>query len=103
MEPRIPIPHEQIAAFCEKWQIGEFSHFGSVLTEDFRADSDVDVLVTFAKDAPWRMSHRFEMEDELRVIFGRDIDLVSRPDVERMENYIRRRAILSGAARVYAH
>lgn len=103
MEPRIPIPHEKIAAFCQKWKITEFSLFGSVLTDEFRPDSDVDVMITFAPEARWRMSHWFEMQDELEQIFGRDVDLVTRPDVERMENYIRRRAILSGASRVYAH
>ena len=103
MEPKIPIDQEKIAAFCQKWKIVEFSLFGSVLTDDFRPDSDVDVMITFAPEARWRMSHWFEMQDELRRLFGRDIDLVARPDVERMENYIRRRAILAGASRVYAH
>ena len=103
MEPRIPIPHEKIAAFCQKWKITEFSLFGSVLTDEFRSDSDVDVMVTFAADARWRMSHWFEMQDELELVFGREVDLVTRPDVERMENYIRRRAILAGASRVFAH
>ena len=103
MEPRIPVNREQIAAFCQKWKIVEFAFFGSVLTDEFRPDSDVDVLVTFAPDAKWRMSHWFEMEDELRALFGRSVDLVTRPDVERMDNYIRRRSILAGASRFYAH
>jgi len=103
MEPRLPIDHDQIKAFCEKWKIVEFSLFGSVLTDEFRPDSDVDVMVEFAEDAKWRMSHWFDMQDELQAIVGREVDLLTRPDVERMDNYIRRRAILGGSSRFYAH
>jgi predicted nucleotidyltransferase len=39
---------EKLAGFCRKWKITELSLFGSVLREDFRPDSDIDVLVTFA-------------------------------------------------------
>ena len=48
MSPRIPLDTDRIADFCRRWQITEFSLFGSVLRADFRPDSDVDVLVTFA-------------------------------------------------------
>ena len=44
---RIDIPEEKIAEFCEKWQIQEFALFGSVLSDDFKPNSDLDVLVTF--------------------------------------------------------
>lgn len=53
MSARIPIDREKIAEFCRRWKITEFALFGSVLREDFRPDSDVDVLVTFAPDAEW--------------------------------------------------
>ena len=95
MSPRIPIDHERIAEFCRKWKITEFALFGSVLREDFRPDSDVDVLVTFAEDAHWGLFGLCRMEDELREIFGREVDLVNRNAVERSENYIRRKHILS--------
>ena len=39
----IDIPMERIQDFCQKWKIREFSLFGSVLRDDFRPDSDVDV------------------------------------------------------------
>jgi predicted nucleotidyltransferase len=101
-EPRIPLDQKKIRAFCEKWKIVEFSLFGSVLTDEFRPDSDVDVLVKFAPEVRWRISHWLDMQDELRALFGRDVDLLTRPDVEMMDNYIRRRSILSGASRIYA-
>ena len=47
MKLPISINQEKIKDFCRRWKISEFSLFGSVLREDFRPDSDVDVLVTF--------------------------------------------------------
>jgi hypothetical protein len=102
MKTRIPIPREEVEKFCRKWSISEFSLFGSVLRDDFRVDSDVDVLVTFAADTHWTLFDLVHMEDELKVIFGRNVDLVIRDSVERSENPIRRQAILSTAQRIYA-
>ena len=42
---------EQIKAFCDRWQVTEFSLFGSVLRDDFRPDSDIDVMVQFHPEA----------------------------------------------------
>lgn len=94
--PRIPIPHDAIAAFSQKWKITEFRFFGSVLREDFRPESDIDVLVRFAPDAGHTLFDLAEMEEELAGILGRKVDLVEREGVERSENYLRRRSILSG-------
>jgi uncharacterized protein len=91
MQPRIPIDHERIARFCRRWKITELSLFGSVLRDDFRPDSDVDVLVTFTSDAPWSLLDLIEMRDELRGLFGREVDLVER---EGLRNPFRRQAIL---------
>ncbi|MBM3325056.1 MAG: nucleotidyltransferase family protein [Calditrichaeota bacterium] len=102
MQPQICIDHEKITAFCRKWKITEFSLFGSVLREDFGPESDVDVLVILADDAHWSLFDLVDMEDELRSIFGRDVDLLTRPSVEGMRNYLRRRAILSNMATIYA-
>ena len=94
MSPRIPIDHEKIAAFCRKWKVTELALFGSVLREDFRPDSDVDVLVSFAEVAHWGLFDLCRMEDELRDIFGREVHLVSRRGVEEGRNWIRRKHIL---------
>lgn len=98
---QIDIPREKIVEFCRKWKITEFSLFGSVLREDFGPDSDVDVLVTFAPDAHWRYYHLLDMEDELKELFGRDVDVIEKRLVESSENYIRRRHILSNLETVY--
>ncbi len=95
--PTIEIPKDKIADFCRRWKISEFALFGSVLRDDFRPDSDVDVLVTFAPDARWGLFALVKMERELTEIFGRRVDLVSRRGIEASRNYIRRRAILKAA------
>ena len=91
-----------ILAFCQRWRITELAFFGSVLRADFRPDSDVDVLVTFAEDAPWSLLDEVQMVDELESIVGRTVDLVSRQAVEASPNWIRRRSILENAQVVYA-
>ncbi|HDO25676.1 MAG TPA: nucleotidyltransferase [Nitrospirae bacterium] len=96
------IPEEKIARFCGKWKIREFALFGSVLRDDFRPDSDIDALVTFDEDAQHSLFDLVNMEDELREIFGRNVDLVSRKGIEASRNYIRRNAILNSAEAVYA-
>jgi uncharacterized protein len=100
--PRIPIDRERIADFCRRWKITEFALFGSVLRDDFRPDSDVDVLVTFAPDAEWGLFALVEMQGEVANICGRKVDLVSRRGIEASANYIRRKAILSSAEVIHA-
>ncbi len=92
---------DQIAAFCRKWSIIEFSLFGSVLRNDFNTTSDIDVLVSFEDKSSWSLSDLVTMQEELRDIFGRDVDLVERQSVEHSENYIRRRHILESLEPVY--
>ena len=102
MTARIAIPSEELAAFCERWQITELALFGSVLRDDFGPDSDIDVLADFAREARHSLFDLVDMERELKAIFGREVDLVERADVERSENYIRRKAVLQSAETIYA-
>jgi len=94
MSARIPVDEKQVADFCAKWKVTEFSLFGSVLRDDFGPDSDVDVLVRFADDARWGLFDLCRMEDDLRAIFGREVDLVTRRSVEESPNWVRRKHIL---------
>ena len=102
IHPNVEVTHEQIAAFCQKWQIVEFELFGSVLSDDFRPDSDVDVLVTFAPGSAHRLRDLLAMEDELQLLFRRNVDLVKRKLVEDNPNYITRNNILRSAQRIHA-
>ena len=99
---RLGLPMDRLAEFCRQWKIVELALFGSALREDFRPDSDIDLLVTFAPDAAWSLLDHIEMEDELSAMLSRPVDLVSKRGVERSSNWIRRRAILESAKIVYA-
>ncbi len=101
METRIMIPQEEVAAFCRRWRIVELALFGSVLRDDFRSESDVDVLVSFEEEARRTLFDLSRMEAELKTIFGREIDLVSRRGIEGSRNRLRRKAILESAEVVY--
>ncbi len=71
---QVPFPKEKIAAFCRRYHIKKLAVFGSVLRPDFRADSDIDVLVEFEPDHIPGLSF-FAIEDELSAILGRKVDL----------------------------
>ena len=96
------LPEDQIAEFCRKWGVTEFALFGSVLREDFRPESDVDVLLTFSPDSGVSLFDFVDMQDELEAAFGRRVDVVSRRGVELSENPYRRSSILNSARVVYA-
>ncbi len=102
MKRGFTIPEDEIADFCRRWRITELALFGSVLRSDFRPDSDVDVLVSFAPDARWSLFDLATMEHELEAILGREVDLVERRAIEQAENYIRRKSILDNAEVIYA-
>ena len=98
----VDVPLKQIEAFCRKWGISDLSLFGSVLREDFRPDSDIDVLVQFVPGVKHGLFNLVRMRNELEEIFGRDVDLISRRGVEASRNPIRRKAILDSARTIYA-
>ena len=99
MSARIAFDEAKIAEFCRKWRIAEFALFGSVLRNDFRPDSDVDVLVSFHPDAPWSLFDFVDMQEELKVLFGRDVNLV---EAEGLRNPFRRRSILRSKEVIHA-
>jgi predicted nucleotidyltransferase len=98
-QPKIHIPLKPIEDFCRRWKIKELALFGSVLREDIRPDSDIDVLVTFQPDGGITFDNRVEMLDELAAIFGREVDLVEK---EGIRNPFRRHEILTTREVVYA-
>jgi uncharacterized protein len=98
----IDLPMDQIRGFCHKWQVTEFALFGSVLRDDFRPDSDVDILVNFSPTAKRGLTETLEMQDELEAIFDRKVDLIAKAAIERSENWLRRKNILESAQIIYA-
>jgi hypothetical protein len=99
MAVKIDISNDEIVQFCQRWQIKELSVFGSALREDFRPDSDVDVLVVFAEGARWSLFDLVHAERELEQIFGREVDLVEK---KTLDNPFRRHHILSHHEVIYA-
>ena len=98
MSPRIPLDHYRISEFCRRWKVTEMALFGSVLRDDFRTGSDVDVLVSFSPDARWSLWDLSTMREELREIFGRDVDLVEK---KALRNPFRRHEILTTKQVIY--
>lgn len=102
LNAQIAIPTGEIASFCDRWKVTELAVFGSILRTNFGPDSDIDLLVSFAPDARWSLFDLVSMQGELQAVLGREVDLVERAAVERSENYIRRKNILSSLEVIYA-
>lgn len=98
MSARIEIDRAALAAFCARHGIRKLSLFGSVLRDDFRPDSDVDVLVEFDPDRVPGFIGLHEAEAELsEILGGRRVDLVT----ERFLNRRIRDAVLRSAEPAY--
>lgn len=98
-ELKLNVPRRKLAAFCRRYRIQKLAFFGSVLRDDFKPTSDVDVLIEFEKSYTPGLAF-FAMPDELKKIFGRDVDLLTFQGVKSSRNPIRRKAILD-SAKVY--
>jgi len=99
MSVQIDIPKEKIVEFCRRWRVKELGIFGSALGDGFRSDSDVDVLVVFRDDAKWNLFDHMKAEEELKQVFGREVDLVEK---KAIRNPFRRHHILSNCEVIYA-
>ena len=77
----IDIPQDKIAAFCRRHAVKRLSLYGSVLHDDFRPDSDVDVLVEFLPGRTPGMFGFGQMILELGEIMGREVDLRTPQDL----------------------
>ena len=93
----VPLP--VIEDFCRRWNIEEFALFGSILSGQMQPESDVDVLVTVGGDTRLTLYDWVEMADELKEIFDREVDLVSKSG---LRNPFRRHEILRTQKVIYA-
>lgn len=92
------IDEKRIEDFCKKWKISEFALFGSVLTDEFRPDSDIDVLVSFEPESGWGLWDLVDMKEELEAMFGRKVDVVQKAG---LNNPFRRKHILDHRKVIY--
>ncbi|MBN1443551.1 MAG: nucleotidyltransferase family protein [Planctomycetes bacterium] len=91
MNASISISHGPLEAFCRGHGIRRLAVFGSALRDDFRPDSDVDVLVEFEADRIPGLLGMARLERELSPLFGgRKVDLRTPEDLSR---YFRRRVV----------
>jgi hypothetical protein len=97
----LQLPADQLAALCQRWKVSRLAVFGSVLRADFRPDSDVDFLATFAPDSHWSLLDLAGMQCELEDLVGRRVDLVDHTALDHSCRERRRRAILASAVPVY--
>ncbi|MGC1377883.1 MAG: nucleotidyltransferase family protein [Anaerolineales bacterium] len=95
-------PRKKIAAFCKRWQVVEFALFGSALRDDFSPQSDIDALVSFAAQSDWGLFEHIQMKQELKELFGREVDLVTRRALEQSRNALLRSEILGTAKVLYS-
>lgn len=89
---------EAIARFCQRYHIRRLALFGSVLRDDFRPDSDVDVLVDFEPGYPVGLIRLAGIERELGLLIGRQVDLRTAADLSR---YFRQE-VIEAARELYA-
>jgi len=84
MKPeRVNLTKEQIAEFCRKHYIKKFAFFGSILRDDFRSDSDIDILVDLEPGAPIGLFEMADMELQLSDMAGRKVDLRTPQDLSK--------------------
>jgi predicted nucleotidyltransferase len=97
---QVSFPLEELQTFCQRWKIVRLELFGSATRGELKSGSDLDFLYTFADDARWGLNF-VDACDELEVIVGRPVDLVSRASIERSDNPFRKQAILSSTRLIY--
>ena len=101
LRPNLTVDRQQLRELCDRWQITQLELFGSVLRDDFRPDSDIDLLVTWKPDHQWSLFDFVTMHEEFAQLFDRPVDLVSRKSIETSDNHLRRAAILGTAQPFY--
>jgi predicted nucleotidyltransferase len=94
----LPLPGEKIAEICRRHDIRELALFGSVVREDFRPDSDVDMLIAFPPDRRIGLFGLAQIQEELSEAIGRQVDLVPRNGL----NPVIREGVLREARTLYA-
>lgn len=84
MKPRIKIPKAWLEKFCLEHHITKMSLFGSVITNHFTADSDVDVLVEFDPKHIPGLFRFVEIKDLLSEHLGREVDLRTPEEISKL-------------------
>lgn len=98
---RLGIRPQQLSELCQNSGIAELAVFGSIGRNDFHADSDIDLLVTFATECQIDLLGFVRLERQFGELLGRSVDLVSKSSVESDRNWLRRQEILENSQVIY--
>ena len=95
---KIKIPKKELSEFCQRYQIQRLALFGSVLGDNFRKESDVDVLVSFQPEARVGFITFSRMQRELAELLKRPVDLVPMDGIKP----VIRDSVLANIEEIYA-
>jgi uncharacterized protein len=101
LQERLGLSMSEILAFCQRWNLAELSLFGSVLGDQFHANSDIDILIRFAANSRQGLLTLAKIKHDLEASTGRVVDIALKESVENSENWIRRKEILNTAQVIY--
>lgn len=98
---RLSISPTQLEELCQRRHVAELALFGSILRNDFHANSDIDILITFQPDVKISLLDLVDMQYELEEMTDRKVDLLTKKSVIDSPNWIRRKEILSTTRVIY--
>lgn len=79
----IELNMNRIVALCKKYKVNRLFVFGSVMTDKFNSESDVDMIVDFKKEeVDDYFDNYFDFKYSLQDLFGRDVDLIEEQSIK---------------------
>ncbi len=99
---RLNTNQQDLIQLCQEVKIIELALFGSILRDDFNSESDIDLLVTFAKDAKITFFDLDSIENQFSRLFKRPVDVVTKKAINNSHNPIRKKNILDNLKVIYA-
>jgi predicted nucleotidyltransferase len=98
---RLKIKPQELIKFCQENYICELSVFGSILTNKFNPESDIDFLVTYSPFAKRGLLEKISLKEKLEKMCDRKVDLVSKKAIENSSNWLKKQEILNSAEVLY--
>ena len=98
----IEINEQRVKEICSNYSISELSLFGSALRRDFNRESDIDLLVEFKPNSDISLFDLVDLKKEFEILFGREVDIVSKNAIKRSRNHLRKKGILENYKVIYA-
>lgn len=98
----IEINDQRLNEICSNYAIKELALFGSALRSDFRSESDIDLLVEFKPDSGISLFDIVDLKNEFEMLFGREVDIVSKNAIKKSRNHLKRKGILENYKIIYA-